>query len=373
VSKAKRAVLILGCLAVLVPIESVAERYVRGALFLARFSAPAGESAKGRQEPLEETEIEISGSPERIRARLYRIAGAGPRPGVVVAHGVHYQGIDEGRLVPFARALARSGFTVLTPQLQELTEYRVSVRDIAVIDSAVAYLSGRQDVASTARVGLIGFSFAGGLGLIAAGHPQTEQHLKYVASVGGHYDLMQVMQFLITGEVQTPEGKRLATPHEYGLVILAYQYLDHLAPKPDLQTLGAAFKAWLHEDRDSARRLAQQLQTQEGRHLFNLLENQHITELSGTLLAILAEHRTELAELSPRDRLKALHVPVYLLHGASDSVIPPSQTAWAARELDAAGVANMSLITPLIEHVEVEKNADLVGKLHLVRFMAQLF
>jgi dienelactone hydrolase len=322
---------------------------------------------------LEETEIEIAQSPEPIRARLYRIAGSGPRPGVVVAHGVHYQGIDEGRLVPFARALARSGFVVLTPQLRELTEYRVSVHDIAVIDSAVAYLAGRHDVVSAARVGLIGFSFAGGLGLIAATHPQSEQHLKYVTSVGGHYDLLQVMQFLITGQVETPEGSRSATPHEYGLVILAYQYLDHLAPKADLETLSAAFKAWLHEDRDSARRHAQQLQTEEGRHLFNLLENQHLAELSGALLAILAEHGAELAELSPKDRLKSLHIPVYLLHGASDSVIPPSQTAWATRELDAAGVPHLSLISPLIEHVEVEKKADIMGKLRLVRFMAQLF
>jgi nitrite reductase/ring-hydroxylating ferredoxin subunit len=54
-----------------------------------------------------------------------------------------------------------------------------------------------------------------------------------------------------------------------------------------------------------------------------------------------------------------MHVPVYLLHGSHDSVIPPSETDWAAFELDSQpheavpleqGVQDGSVLTCL-EHL----------------------
>lgn len=351
-----------------------APRYVRGALFLIRFSAPAGSDvAAQRDAPLEETELQIAASPRPIHARLYRLAGSAPRAGIVVAHGVHYRGIDEGRLVPFARALARSGLTVLTPELHDLTQYQVSQGDVSVIESAVDYLVGRRDIVADDEVGLLGFSFAGGLSLIAASNPRTQAHLKYVTSVGGHYDLSTVMQFLVTGQLLTPNGTQQVRPHEYGLVILTFQNLTHFVPEADQGAAHDAFLAWLHEDREQAVRSAAALQSPEGKHVFELLEQQRLKELSAALLEILVAHQNELAALSPKGRLNALHIPVNLLHGAHDSVIPPSETAWAANELAAAHVRHVSLITPLIEHVEVDKTADLLGKLRLVHFMAQLF
>src|SRR5438445_1887569 len=40
----------------------------------------------------------VAGHLGMFRARLYRSGPAGPRPGVVVVHGVHFRGIDEPRL-----------------------------------------------------------------------------------------------------------------------------------------------------------------------------------------------------------------------------------------------------------------------------------
>jgi hypothetical protein len=82
------------------------------------------------------------------------------------------------------------------------------------------------------------------------------------------------------------------------------------------------------------------------------------------------ERRAELAALSPRGRLGAIGAPVYLVHGASDSVIPASETEWAGTELGSAD--HIALVSPLLEHVEVSKPASIGDKLALVRFIAQL-
>jgi hypothetical protein len=74
--------------------------------------------------------------------------------------------------------------------------------------------------------------------------------------------------------------------------------------------------------------------------------------------------------LSPAGKLRHIGVPIYLLHGSADNVIPPTEVAWGDRELD--GLPHRAVVTPLIEHVEVNKSATLLDKLTLVDFMASL-
>ncbi len=132
----------------------------------------------------------------------------------------------------------------------------------------------------------------------------------------------------------------------------------------------AGFKAWLQEDRKAAREFAQARSTPEANALWQLLEAGKLQSLAPRLDALLEAQRAELATLSAAGSLAEVKVPVYLLHGAHDNVIPPSETDAAGLELGAA--RHIALVSPLIEHVEVSKHAGLGDQLALVSFMAQL-
>src|SRR6185369_4125526 len=128
-----------------------AARHLRAVEFLQRLSqTPA--AAGAASVTTEDLTIPSRNGP--IRARLYFRPGAKPGPGIVVAHGVHYRGIDERRLVPFARALAESGLTVLTPELRDLADYRITASGVDVIRAAVRYLPTRRDRVTGDKVGL---------------------------------------------------------------------------------------------------------------------------------------------------------------------------------------------------------------------------
>src|SRR5688572_7079275 len=145
-------------------------RYWRAAEFLATLSE------LGKTEPggsyISTEEVTIPGATAKIRARLYYRSDQPRGPGLVVAHGVHYQGIDERRLVPFARSLAQQGLVVLTPEIADLADYRITASGVGVIRDAVGYLASRTDHVTRERVGVLGFSFAGGLALVAAAQPE---------------------------------------------------------------------------------------------------------------------------------------------------------------------------------------------------------
>jgi dienelactone hydrolase len=348
---------------------SPAIRHVRAVQFLQQLSgSPAAQSARGSL--VRSEDITIPGKDGPIRGRLYFRGDAPARSGIVVAHGVHYRGIDERRLVPFARALAESGLAVLTPELAEIADYRITRGGVDVIRDAVRYLASRRDRVASEQVELLGFSFAGGLSLVAAQDAATAAHLTSVTSVGGHHDLRRVLRFLIHNEIETPKGVVRSQAHEYGLVVLIYGNLEHFVPAADLPAMRAGFQAWLQEDRKRARAAAESRTTPEAERLWQLLENQQLQTLAPELDRLLAGQSAELAGLSSVGRLQQLTMPVYLLHGSHDSVIPPSETDAAALELD--GAEHQALVSPLLEHVEVSKTASLAEKLALVSFMARL-
>jgi len=152
--------------------------------------------------------VTVPGRAGPIRARLYRTAGSVPGPGLVIAHGVSYRGIDEPRLVPFAREIARTGRVVLTPELADLTDYRITGSSVGVITDSIRWLSARPEV-SRPKVGLLGLSFAGGLSLVVAEDPEAARYLEYVTSVGGHDDLERVLRFLVSDEPSETEWAEL--------------------------------------------------------------------------------------------------------------------------------------------------------------------
>jgi len=347
------------------------ERRARAARFLERLSQkPAVASTATAQSSIVTRDLTIDGEHGPIRARLYFRADRPRGAGIVVAHGVHYRGIDEARLTPFARALAESGQVVLTPELAELADYRITPASVSVIRSSVAYLASERVHVDGDRVGLLGFSFAGGLALVAAEAPETARRLSFVTSVGGHHDLRRVLRFLIHDEIETPTGIVHSPANEYGLVVLIYGNLEHFVPAGDLPAMRAGFKAWLQEDRPRARALAKLRTTPEANELWQLLETQRLQTLAPRLDALLESQQEQLSSLSAAGHLQSLGLPVYLLHGSHDTVIPPSETDAAGLELNAA--EHEALVSPLLEHVEVAHAASYADELSLVSFMAHM-
>ena len=313
-------------------------------------------------------EVTIAAGGRAVRARIYFRAEGSSRRGLVVAHGVHYQGID-GRLVPFARELARSGLVVLTPALDDLADYRIDPRSVTELADSVLYLGGRPDRVD-GKIGLLGFSFGGGLALRAAEEPALRGRLSHVVSIGGYHDLGRVLRFFLTGIADTPDGPVTARPHEYGPLVLLYRHLDALVPPRDRARAREAVRAWLREESDHARSLVRQLSTSRARRLFALIADHAVDRLRPRLERLLAADRPALDALSPRDRLSRIEVPVFLLHGRSDTVIPPSESRWAGAELGPR--EHEALISPVLGHAEVAGQASLADQIELVLFTSRM-
>jgi pimeloyl-ACP methyl ester carboxylesterase len=72
----------------------------------------------------------------------------------------------------------------------------------------------------------------------------------------------------------------------------------------------------------------------------------HLEAIRPALLGALETDKDTLAAVSPAGHLSALGVPVLLLHGTEDTVIPPEESLWLAHELPPAQLKDV-LLSPL--------------------------
>jgi hypothetical protein len=348
--------------------------HVRAAAVLSRSSGAQNALARMYDEPIRVENVLLRTRHGAFRARIYRPAnGSDPRPGVVVAHGVHYLGVDEPRLVPFARNLARAGLVVITPELMALADYRVDRSSVDEIIEASRYLA-TSGLVTRQRVGLFGLSFAGGLSLVATADPASRGIIDRVAVMGGHYDLRKVLRFLATDTVETPSGTRTIRAHDYGLVVFVYMYADRFVAPEEVAIFRDCLRLQLHVAGEQAQHTARLL-SPSARAMFQRIIGGDKAAVREAVLRVLSEprERERVLSLSPVGRARELHgMTVSVLHGAADDVVPPTEAEDCERELRPE--ANVSLLlTPAIRHVGVERTPSLGDQLRIVHAFARLF
>jgi dienelactone hydrolase len=282
-------------------------------------------------------------------ARIYHPIGINHPSPVVVIHGVHHLGMNEPRLMRFAHALASHGYLVMTPQVDELADYSITKDSAVVIGDAVHELARRS---GAPKVGLLGLSFAGGMALIAASDPAVSHQLSTVIAIGAHDDLRRVLDFYETDQARAPDGTVLhMKAHEYGQLVVAYDYASHFFSPEDVAQARLTLRSLLWENLPLAHAEAAKLSPQGQQRMAQLFA--HDTKsLDPDIQRGLAAVQPELDAASPNFYLSHVHVPVLLLHGAGDNVVPPTETLWLARDLPPGALQGM-LITPAIGHVEL--------------------
>ncbi|HEX8792262.1 MAG TPA: hypothetical protein VF765_15010 [Polyangiaceae bacterium] len=354
--------LVVGVLALWRP----ASAHVRAASLLVRFADPDahGLLADAGRHDVDIRDEEAAGT----RARLYVPVGVDDPPGLVVVHGVHWKGIDEPRLERFARTIAASGVEVLTPEIRELCDYQIDPASIATIGESArslsASLGGR-------RVGLMGLSFAGGLSLVAASDARWADALSFVVSVGGHDDLGRVLRFFVDDAAPLPDGTTLRMhAHDYGAAVLVYSHVEDFFPPEDVPAARDALRAVLHEDFDAARELAKNLSPPAAARMQRILAHD-TASLAPELRAEIARLEPGFAAVSPSDHVGALRVPAFVLHGAGDTVVPPSEAEWLAHDIPRP-MLRQALVSHAIEHVELESGTPIGDELALVHFMSDV-
>jgi len=313
-------------------------------------------------------EISIPSANGPVPARLYIPVGVAHPHGMVAVHGIHHLGMDEPRLMSFSRAVAGSGLAVLTPQIDSLADYHVDGASIPIIGESAAWLDQRL---GNGPVTVTGISFGGGLSLLATCDPRYGPHVRALVLMGAYDDLARVSRFLATSQEELPDGRTVPyAAHDYGASVFVYAHLDQFFPAGDLAVAHEALRDWLWEHPEKAQPLLEKLSSQS-RATMDALLNRRIEEVRPQILSAIQIDEPELEAISPLGHLDNLHVPVYILHGSADNIIPPAESLWLEKDVPREDLRAV-LITGAFSHVDPEKHPPVLEELRLVHFVGDV-
>jgi acetyl esterase/lipase len=375
----KRIVAITIPIALLV-MAFAAHDYFEAAAFVVRAAGMQGFARKAAALEAETVSQHDTTIPWRggvLRGRVYTPNDVSGRA-ILLVPGVHAAGIDEPRLINFAREIAATGHPVVTAELPDLARYEITPRTTDMIEDAGDWMRKAWSERMPARdrlVGLMGISFGGGLSVVAAS--RMAGRAGWVLSFGGHGDLPRTLRYLCTGS-QPDGGHR--PPHDYGVVIILQSVADRVVPPDQVQPLREGIRIFLNashldmvDKTKGAAEFARARAYAEGlpepaKTFMSWVTNRDVAHLGPALLPHVSAMGDD-AALSP-ERNPPPAMPVYLLHGADDNVIPAVESALLAHDLRQRGGSVLQLATPLITHAEVDHPPGLVEIWRLIRFWA---
>lgn len=345
------------------------DRTLRAAALLVRWThAPGVEAIAHHGEHQVATRpLQLALAGRHVDAIEYRPTDEAQPPPVLLIHGAHYRGMRETRLKEFASALASAGLLVITPHLNELTQHHVDASTIGAIEQLARMTARRARYETTSVVGI---SFAGSLALLAAARESAPHTIGAVTAVGSYASLDRLGHWYAGEPATGPDRDVLKLrPHPYGARVLFQAHAETVFGA-DADAVRRALHEYLHDRPKRALALAEALPEPPRSDVLTLVgPSDH--PLSAKLKSLLRVHRAELAAVSPEHQLRALRVPVLLVHGADDPIIPSTETAWLAEEVP-RGALRASLITSAIRHAELREAPTLAELWALVQWAAAL-
>ncbi len=329
-----------------------------------------------------------------VPARLFRPASF--TRAVLLTPGVHMDGIDETRLVGMAEDLAATGYAVVTVAPPDLRQFRITPENTDVLEDAARWMASQPELAPDGKVGMVGISFSGGLSIVAAGRPDLRDRIAFVLSFGGHGDLIRVMRYLCSGkapaadpgpaaaDITGAEHVAVHPPHDYGVTVVLLTFADRVVPAAQVQPLRDGIGIYLRAssltlvdmklaEAEFARAKTYAATLDEpARTLMTHVNDRAVDKLGPLLYPVvdgLDDHPAN-PSLSP-ERATPPAAPVFLLHGADDTVIPTVETVWLARYLHGKTPVR-ALLSGLITHAEVDRSAAARDVWELTAFWREL-
>lgn len=298
----------------------------------------------------QELDIEVTRVCRRIESRDYEALVYRPQKSqatiaVVLVAGISELGCYHPKLIALSRFLSDKGFLVITPDIPEFRDFRISAEPIEQIQfwfNQIQNIEGSERVRMT---GLAGVSFSGTLALITAARPEIRDKVGFVIGIGPYCNLIRCTGNWFAAGPGTGEAGYYPTRF-YAKWVAMLTALDMIEDPKDKTFLHEVLRSLLLQKKIPA---ASADLTAEGLRWYELATmsaGQSDPELAQKIEAYLIARLYP--ELDPKDAVDTLRCPVFFIHGAGDDLIPSSESA----ELHEKILHSYLLVSPFLIHTQ---------------------
>jgi len=325
---------------------SAAERISRGVRVLFRAMRP-------RYDELLLPEIRYT--PEGFEYHTYYPRGKAIRT-VMLVYGMSLAGEEDTRLLKFVRACVNAGLRVVIPNLPGLRRFVVENGDLQRLNSIATGLSRE----STEKIGLVGFSTGGNYSLLLAAQPGLGEKFGPLVLFSPVYDVRDVADRIHRPVDPLPQAPRELDQAYWTQYFIAFRNRGLLGLSKTVQFMLRK----LLTDYDNY-----------GLDEKRVFYENYIRPLGLGGRRDLFDEGETLDLLSARGHLSTVSSPVFILHDASDPLVPPdhSRQMYAELALRGAGYRQEVLITAWLSHVVMQTTGSPFELFQIIAFVSELF
>lgn len=141
-----------------------------------------------------------------------------PKTAMVIYVPLAGGGLNDPRLVNLAKTFANIGFVTAVPWRQE-DQLIIGLKDVDDVVSTALFLINQQEL-NIDRLGLFGISYGAGPVIAAATDQRLRDKLHFIVSFNGYYDLLHMLDFILTGRYSYKNIEGVLEPDPYTREIL---------------------------------------------------------------------------------------------------------------------------------------------------------
>ena len=220
---------------------------------------------------------------------------------------------------------------------------------------------------------VVGLSYGGASLLRATLDPRMQSPKpKSILSYGTYYSISTALDFFMTGVIKYDNTTYQITPHEWGPIVLFYNFIDTIETTYDKIKLKQILKYRIKDQHEQVKKEMEKLEESKEKQLLDNILAGNLTEEMKEIVQMMIEKNNDLLSyLSPENWIQKIKDKVFIMHGANDSMVPFTESIYLDKHLDNSTL----LISFLYEHREISTDRGLLFKLKefikLIRFKAQ--
>ena len=275
-------------------------------------------------------------------------------------------------MIMLGNALRNAGYNVYLPRIPALKNLILEKENIDWFAHCYQEIANKR-IKRKQDIMIVGLSYGGASLLRATLDPRMQSPKpKSILSYGTYYSISTALDFFMTGVIKYNNMTYQITPHEWGPIVLFYNFIDTIETTYDKIKLKEILKYRIKDQHEQVKKEIEKLDESKEKQLLENILAGNLTEEMKELVQMMIEKNNDLLSyLSPENWIQKIQDKVFIMHGANDSMVPFTESIYLDQHLNNSTL----LISFLYEHREISTDRGLLFKLKefikLIRFNAQ--
>lgn len=275
-------------------------------------------------------------------------------------------------MIMLGNALRNAGYNVFLPRIPNLKNLILVKENVDWFSHCYKELLKHPSI--NQNVIAVGLSY-GGANLLRASMQDfmKKNPPKSILSYGTYFSIETALDFFLSGKIYYNNKKYSIKPHEWGIIVIFYNFFKTLNTKFDQEKITNLLKYRIKDEDDKMKNIKNSLGIENQKLVDNILKG-NISEEIKILIENMIDRNKELLEyLSPKNWSKNINTKTFIIHGANDSMVPFTESTLLANQIPNSEL----LISFLYEHREISTNRGIFFKIKevfkMIKFFAYFF